>query len=157
MKQIFSCNGYPSSFIKQGLRRRPHRNLPSTTRRVCLPYVQGTSEAIGGILRRFEINVFDKPTSKIGTFLPLPKDKLSQSSARGVVYSIPCGGCETTYIRQTGNSFDTRLSQHKAALRLLHPERCAVAKHTLEMDHPIKWDEAKMPRGTKRQTTEKYW
>ena len=40
---------------------------------------------------------------------------------------------------QTKNSLATRLGQHKAVLRLLQPEKSALAEHSINTGHRISW------------------
>ena len=99
------------------------------------------TEAISRVLKNHGIKVGYKPQRKIRDYLTLPKDVIDRGQRRGVVYRIDCESCDKSYVGQTGNSLDTRVNQHRAALRLLHPEKSAVAEHSLEAGHRIKWDD----------------
>ena len=61
---------------------------------------------------------------------------------RGVVYRIDCKTCDSSYVGQTGNSLRTRVEQHRAALRLVHPEKSALAEHAIQANHQIDWNSA---------------
>ncbi|KAK3734548.1 hypothetical protein QZH41_010393, partial [Actinostola sp. cb2023] len=47
-----------------------------------------------------------------------PKDPLPKEKKTGVIYSIPCGECETFYIGETGRSLATRQKEHQSYVRL---------------------------------------
>ena len=57
------------------------------------------------------------------------------------MYKVNCNDCNLSYIGQSGNSLQTRIGQHRAALRLLHPEKSALAEHSLSEDHRINWED----------------
>ena len=96
------------------------------------------------VLKKFDLGVYFKPSRKLSAALHAPKDRPSKEKTKGVVYRIPCKDCDQCYIGQTGNSFDTRIKQHKAALRLMQEEKSAVASHALNHDHHIDWEEAEI-------------
>ena len=58
-----------------------------------------------------------------------PKDPSPIAEKSGVVYSIPCSICNEVYIGQTGRHLETRLKEHKAAVKLARTEISAVAEH----------------------------
>ena len=62
----------------------------------------------------------------------------------GIVYNIKCGDCDKIYIGQTKNSLATRVGQHRAALRLMQPDKSAVAEHSILTGHKINWDQTKI-------------
>ena len=134
-------NGYPYHFIRKNVFSRNHvtRDRHDNVCSVCLPYVSKTSESIARVLRRYKINTVYKPCLRIRHFLPTPKDRVGPAERCGIVYRIKCNDCDLTYIGQSGNSLNTRVSQHRSALRLFHPQKSAVAEHSLNEDHKIDW------------------
>jgi hypothetical protein len=56
------------------------------------------------------------------------------------VYRIPWE-CGKVYIGQTGRSVDTRLKEHQRHIRLEHPDKSAVAEHTVDLGHHIQFHE----------------
>jgi hypothetical protein len=50
------------------------------------------------------------------------------------VYRIPCE-CSKVFIGQTGRSVDTRFKEHQRHIRLKHPDKSAVAEHTVDLGH----------------------
>jgi hypothetical protein len=57
------------------------------------------------------------------------------------VYRISCE-CGRVYIGQTGRSVDIRLMEHQGHLRLEHPDKSAVAKHSIDQGHRIQFHDA---------------
>jgi hypothetical protein len=52
------------------------------------------------------------------------------------VYSVPCE-CSQVYIGQTGRSVETRVKEHQRHIRLQHPDKSAVAEHSINQDYRI--------------------
>jgi hypothetical protein len=50
------------------------------------------------------------------------------------VYSILCE-CGQVYIGQTGRSIYTRIKEHHQHIRLAHPDKSAVAEHSISRGH----------------------
>ena len=142
-------NGYPLPLVRTFVYGKKHsrkndKSPPRNKNRISLPYVAGISEQIGSVLNHFNLKSAFKPCNKIKDFFKLPKDNVEKESIRGIVYSIPCADCDKVYVGQTGNSFKTRIGQHRSALRLLHPEKSALAEHSILHKHQIGWDNAKV-------------
>ena len=135
-------NGYPFGFIEK--KTKKNSNTQEVKGRMILPYVKGVTDRLGRILKKFDLGVYFKPSRKLSAALHAPKDRPSKEKTKGVVYRIPCKDCDQCYIGQTGNSFDMRIKQHKAALRLMQEEKSAVASHALNHDHHIGWEEAEI-------------
>ena len=66
------------------------------------------------------------------------------SRMSGVVYRIPCQDCDKTYIGQTGRTLEHRVKEHKRAYTSANSLNSAVAEHSLEHGHCIKWDGAEV-------------
>ena len=103
------------------------------------PYIHGVSERIARLLAHYDICVCHRPVNKLRFFFPSPKDKIPNDSRCGIVYNIKCDDCTKVYIGQTKNSLATRLGQHRAALRLMQPEKSALAEHSIVTGHKINW------------------
>jgi hypothetical protein len=54
------------------------------------------------------------------------------------VYRIPCE-CGRVYIGQTGRSVNIRLKEHQQHIRIEHPEKSAVAEHSIDQGHRIQF------------------
>jgi hypothetical protein len=52
------------------------------------------------------------------------------------VYRIPCE-CDRVYIGQPGRSVDVRLKEHQRHIRLEHPDKSAIAEHSIDQGHCI--------------------
>ena len=109
-----------------------------------LPYIKSYSERVARVLHKYNIKTFYKPFNKLQSIFGLPKDPIEPARRCGVVYEVQCADCDKLYVGQTGNSLDTRLRQHRAASRLLQPERSALAQHSIEECHAIDWAGAKV-------------
>ncbi len=106
---------------------------------VVLPYMEGTSERLARCFRKHGVTVAFKPHQTIRQYLVRPKDPVEPLEACGVVYQIPCNDCEETYIGHSGRPLNTRVQEHRIAVR-----KCSVssgvADHTIKTGHEIDWD-----------------
>jgi hypothetical protein len=59
------------------------------------------------------------------------------------VYSIPCE-CGQVHIGQTGSSIDTRIKEHHRHIRLAHPDKSAVAEHSISLGHRTQLQDTKI-------------
>ena len=80
---------------------------------VGLPYVEGLTDELSRILRKFNIGVYTYPYRTIGNILPKLKDSVDVIYKRDAIYEIPCKDCSGIYIGETGRCFNISLSEHK--------------------------------------------
>jgi hypothetical protein len=76
---------------------------------------------------------------KLTSLLRPVKDHLGLRTPE--VYRIPCE-CGKVYIEQTGRSVDIRIKEHQRHIRLDHPDKSAVAEHSIDQGHPIQFHDA---------------
>jgi hypothetical protein len=99
-----------------------------------LPYVQTMYGHLSRMLAKHNINGVGLLPRKISSFLHPVKDDLGLRTPG--VYSIPCE-CGQVYIRQTGQSIETRINEHNRHIRLGHPDILAVVEQRINHDHLI--------------------
>jgi hypothetical protein len=81
---------------------------------VVVPYVKGTTDRIGRMLRKLNVRTVFGTHWKVSNMLRSPKDPLPVLHTSGV-YRIPCS-CGLSYVGQTGRSIEVRLKEHQADL-----------------------------------------
>ena len=59
----------------------------------------------------------------------------------GSIYRVPCNDCDKEYIGETGRNLDTRIHEHKRALRIDDPLN-AIAQHRSAQNHQINFQDA---------------
>ena len=68
---------------------------------VVAPYVQGVSEKVKRVFSNYGISTCFKPHQTLRQLLVAPKDKTKVQEQAGVVYRIPCEGCNKVYVGET--------------------------------------------------------
>ncbi|PNF41399.1 hypothetical protein B7P43_G14428 [Cryptotermes secundus] len=138
LKNIFKRNGYNDRQIQRALNRQPNSIQPDDRRGTVafLPFVGTIFNRISRVLSRHNIKSVGLPPKKISNFLRPVKDHLGLRTPG--IYRIPCE-CGKVYIGQTGRSVDTRLKEHQRHIRLEHPDKSAVAEHSIDLDHRIEF------------------
>ena len=128
--KVLRDNNYPPSFIRScksyhnSSRRDSSTNGSSSASTssaspfVVLPYVTSVSEKISRVLRNNGVKVGYKPINVLRTCSPRPKDKPPVLQCRGVVYRVACVDCNFVYYGQTDRALETRLKEHKRAVRV---------------------------------------
>jgi len=111
-----------------------------------LPYVRGTTEPIKRILSNYNIKVALKPHHTIGNLFPKPKDPIPKDQTHGAIYSIPCQGCDRSYIGEMKQKFSTRLREHQKAVVNKHSHKSTLAELCLHSGHTISWESSKILR-----------
>jgi hypothetical protein len=76
---------------------------------------------------------------KLSSLLRPVKDHLGLRTPG--VYRIPCE-CGRVYIGRTGRSVDIRIKEHQRHIRLDHPDKSAVAGHSIDQGHRIQFHDA---------------
>ena len=79
--------------------------------------IQGTSETISRILQPYNIRVAHKPGTTLRQLLTDVKDREKPNNRQGADYKIKCSNCQSSYIGDTGRNLNTRLTEHKRAMR----------------------------------------
>ena len=148
--QSLSINNYPHGFVCRRSQSKPSCQVSSEHRHkpfVVIPYVRGLSEAIKRLLSCVDIRVLHRPHTTLHHELVHPKDPSPIAEKSGVVYSIPCSTCNEVYIGQTGWRLETRLKEHKVAVKFAKTEISAVAEHVwlkLIFSQPPFWPKNKI-------------
>jgi hypothetical protein len=106
-----------------------------------LPYCNNTYGRISRMLARFNMKSVTLPYRKIASYLPPVKDAIGLKTPG--IYKIPCE-CSTVYIRQSGRSIHLRIKEHDRHIRLVQPEKSAMAEHSLIHDHKIRLQDTKL-------------
>ncbi|XP_033607053.1 uncharacterized protein LOC117282253 [Cryptotermes secundus] len=141
LKDIFRRNGYNDRQIHRALNRRPNHNQHDDRRDTA--FVGTIFNRISRMLSRHNIKSVGLPPKKKSNFLRPVKEHLGLRTPG--IYSIPCE-CGKVYIGQTGHSVGTRLKEHQRHLRLEHPDKSAVAEHSIELDHRIQFQKKRHTR-----------
>ena len=143
---------------------------------VVVPYIQGTTEKITRILKRYGITTAVRPCTTLRQQLVHPKDKVDKEENGDVVYKIPCKMCEQSYIGETGRQLKTRVEEHKKDVNTVADQtytrgnrkqsqttihKSAITDHAATYNHTIDWEGTKIvdkdSNRKKRQVREAIW
>ena len=96
-----------------------------------LPYVQGLSGKVSGILKPFNIKITPRNSNGLSHFFKSTKDPISKLDTANVVYNIPCSDCTAAYVGTSKRPLKTRIHEHTK-----DPEkRTALTEHAWHQDH----------------------
>ena len=99
-----------------------------------MPYYPKLSEKLQKYSRKYNINLGLQATNMVKNYMPKVKHTSNKFNKNGV-YQLTCQDCSKYYIGQTSRTFEKRLNEHEAAIRLKHPEKSHFSKHILESGH----------------------
>jgi len=116
----------------------------SSTPKVSLPYIKGTTSKITKILNKQNINVAFTPSNTIRQLFNSVKDPINPNLQKGV-YVIPCS-CGKEYIGEIGRSLNIRIKEHTADLRRERTSKSALVEHVHSSSHYICMEKAKLVR-----------
>ena len=106
----------------------------STTKKTfaVAPYVQGVSEKVKRVFSNYGISTCFKPHQTLRQLLVAPRDKAKVQEQSGVVYRIPCEGCNKVYVGETKRTLGERLKEHTDNIA---NNLSAVAEHHQKTGH----------------------
>ena len=119
-----------------------------------LPYINKISEITARILKKHNVEVAHKPTSKFKSMFNKHKDHRKPLDRNNVIYKIPCQDCEQVYISETSKTANTRITEHKNATRR-EDSRSLPATHVINHNHRFDWTKTTiLDNGTTRKARE---
>ena len=143
--KIFQQLKYPKWFIKKAYEKAKHTHYvpktPNTEKKrfLSLPYVSGM-EIVQSLGHKCNVDVAFKYKSTIKSLLV--KNKCSVESGAGI-YKIPCNDCSLVYIGETGRNLETRIKEHKYAIKSCNFNN-AIFNHVYKEDHRINWNDSNL-------------
>jgi len=146
LERVFHKNDYNADFIGRNIYRSTEADAtnrnPTPVTTVTKPYIKGTFETISRILQPHNIRVAYKPTSTLRHLLNNVKDRDEPNNRQEAVYKIKCSDCQASYIGETGINLNTRLPEHKRAMRNAGDASNHIAVHHQLKNHNIDWESA---------------
>ena len=113
LRFIRSCKSYHSSLRRDSSTKdASSASAPSTSTFVVLPYVRGVSERISRVLRNNGVKVGYKSFN-----VPEPKGQTFCLVVQRCSYKVGCVDCNFVYYGQTNRALETRLKEHRRAVR----------------------------------------
>jgi len=141
VRNALSLNGYPRRFVQNTKKNESEPRDPKVYKSfVVLPYIDGVSPQLRRRLESHGIRTVFRSDTTLRQQLTRPKDPIPQHRRDGVVYNIPCKGCNRSYIGETARPISERITEHKRDVRLRRTDSSAVAEHAWENQHQPDWD-----------------
>ena len=85
---------------------------PIQQKYITLSYIKGITEQLTRTVRQHDITVTSKPLQTLQQHFPSPKNRVEPCKQTNVVFKIPCGERNWSYIGETGRAFETRKKEH---------------------------------------------
>ncbi|BHF71563.1 hypothetical protein SprV_0401462200 [Sparganum proliferum] len=145
LRDHFVQNGYPRAFTSRRLRGRNQRTRTSTPPTIwhSLPYIKCISEATERIAAELGVGIVYCPEAIMRNRVMKIKERLKPEEQSGVVYRIPCQNCPCNYTEQTGRMLESRIHEHKLAVRRGNV-LSQVGAHTYEVGHEFNFATSKI-------------
>ena len=148
LQGVFESNNYPPSLVSKHLHQRKRKlanNIDDETEKQHLlvtPYVKGLSENIERRCKHINVKTVFSSKRTLRSELVNVKKRIDLSDRKGVVYEIECG-CGHSYIGETGRTLNTRIKEHKYAVRRYDPNN-GISVHANATMHNMKWEDARI-------------
>lgn len=147
---ILCNNGYPKALIKKILFSTPNPNILVPREGMegdigyrRLPYLEQLTPKLINILKNDQLKIAKYNVKTVHQLFSVTKDKTPVLSNSNVIYSIPCGECDSLYIGQTSQWLKTRITQHRSDCRI-NKYSCALAIHSINSNHIIDFHRVKI-------------
>ena len=139
--------------------RKKENNKEKSNGMVVIPYIQGVSERLQRVYKKYNIQTAMKPVNTLKSLLVHPKDKVDQLQTCECVYEIPCKNCKKSYVGETGRAFGIRLNEHRKEAEQMSSKKftratrkdsveevhkSAITDHVAQHNHVIDWEGAKV-------------
>jgi hypothetical protein len=147
MRDMLS-NDYPRNIINEEMEKtlmsvpKLNDSREEQPKTVSIPLINGLSQQVSRALRRAEIRTVMKPGLSLKNMICNFKDKVSKEDTSNCVYRVPCSECNASYVGETMRRFNSRLTEHKAAVRNGNHAYSALAEHAVNDLHPPDWEAA---------------
>ena len=120
-------------------RTRNETNRKKDVRFISIP----NSKVAENITKKLETTSFRVALTSGKKIGELTKKRVKGNRELSVVYQVPCGNCDKSYIGETGRGIQTRIKEHKRDLRN-DADHSAFVIHAHSTAHLPNWDGAKV-------------
>ena len=118
-------------------------NNRSFIRYFSLPHIEGLTDKLCTVFKHIDIKIARKQTRPLSLIFSKTKMPLAKLENYNIVYKIPCGGCNLSYIGQTSRSLKGRITSHKSDCTT-GKLTSALAEHFVQWGHNFDWGSAEI-------------
>ena len=111
------------------------------TRGLSVCWLETTYGRLSRMLAKYNIKSVTIPPRKISSYMPPTKEAPGLRTPG--IYRISCE-CGKVYIGQSGRSIQLRIKEHERHMRLVPPNKSAVAEHSFNHDDIIRLQDTKL-------------
>ena len=140
LKNVLKNNGYQRKTIEKALNHSQKTERKTETNKIFLPYIKGTTDKIGRVLKRNKIDTIFTTNKKIKDILINPKDKIPLENQG--VYEIPCKDCDRSYVGQSNRKISARRDEHMNDVKR-KVTTSSLAQHVINTGHNIDFENTK--------------
>lgn len=156
---ILLNNGYPLHFIFNNIMERlqhyshhtknnkkpvTDRNFNETDKNnwFILPYTNNFSNKFQFVSKKYGFKLAYTIQNKLH-FIKKHKDKIDYNTQCNIVYKIPCGECDATYVGQSKRQLNTRVVEHRNSVRR-GTSNSVISEHSFHSGHEFDWNNVKI-------------
>ena len=145
--------GYPPYFIdsvhsnvkRKFFSQNSPRPRPPRVPTISLPFNTFTSSYVRPMFRAQGLDVVNSAQNSLKSQLvrTRPASTVPGLGEGGGVYIVPCHGCESVYVGETGRNLETRIGEHRYAITRQNRNN-GIFKHMWDTGHTPRFGESRM-------------
>lgn len=130
-----------------------NKNIKKDTRYIALPFVNGLSQQLQGLHKKYNITICHKAHNLLANNFSKLKSVTPLNKRSNVIYEIPCSNCAQVYIGQTSQWLENRLKGHKYDKKNV----TALTNHVSTENHTFDFNKTKILKTENHQKKREFY